>query len=233
MLTTCNKPCEHSLLTAQIYDNITPKEERINMTVNWPNLISYSSGSGTVWTESWLRRTWSNSMRSNARFIIHKTLYSCIRSCVGKKLKSSLSFILLQSRQTADAIRSTGLSGKEKKLYSFYPDYHVVVTIPADFDLWSFQVRNIIKLIPKITYEISAHFIYYLRVATSPQSTQTATAAISTASTGKKDKIESFINNTTVKKCPIILLILSTPRLHGTGSAWTWNEIRQFKDECF
>ena len=48
-------------------------------------------------------------------------------------------------------------------------------------------------------YEISAlYFINYLPTATSPQSTQTATAAMSAAPTGKK--IESFINNTTVIK---------------------------------
>ena len=35
-------------------------------------------------------------------------------------------------------------------------------------------------------YEILAHFINYLRIATSPQSTQTVNAAISTAPTGKK-----------------------------------------------
>ena len=34
--------------------------------------------------------------------------------------------------------------------------------------------------------EISAHIINYLRIATSPQSTQTANAAMSTAPTGKK-----------------------------------------------
>ena len=37
-------------------------------------------------------------------------------------------------------------------------------------------------------HEISAHFINYLRIATSPESTQTANAAISAASTGKKTK---------------------------------------------
>ena len=37
-------------------------------------------------------------------------------------------------------------------------------------------------------YEISAHFINYLRIATLPQSTQPASAAISTAPTGKKTK---------------------------------------------
>ena len=47
-------------------------------------------------------------------------------------------------------------------------------------------------------YEISAHFFNYLPIASSPQSTQTATAAMSAAPTGKK--IESFINNTTVIK---------------------------------
>ena len=36
--------------------------------------------------------------------------------------------------------------------------------------------------------EISAHIINYLRTATSPQSTQTANAAMSTALTGKKTK---------------------------------------------
>ena len=49
-------------------------------------------------------------------------------------------------------------------------------------------------------YEISTHFFDYLPIATSPQTTQTANAAISTGSTGKKTKIESFINNTTVIK---------------------------------
>ena len=48
-------------------------------------------------------------------------------------------------------------------------------------------------------YEISAHFIIYLRIATLPQPTQTATAAMPTAPTGKKTK-SSLINNTTVKK---------------------------------
>ena len=41
-------------------------------------------------------------------------------------------------------------------------------------------------------YEISAPFINYLRVATSPQSTQTATAGMSTATTGKKNQNRVF-----------------------------------------
>ena len=39
----------------------------------------------------------------------------------------------------------------------------------------------------------STHFINYLRVATSPQSTQTANAAMSTAATGKKLKSNLFL----------------------------------------
>ena len=42
--------------------------------------------------------------------------------------------------------------------------------------------------------------INYFPIATSPESTQTANAAMSTAATGKKNKIEPFINNTTVIK---------------------------------
>ena len=48
-------------------------------------------------------------------------------------------------------------------------------------------------------YEISAYFINYLRIATSLHPTQTETAAMPTAPTGKKTK-SSLINNTTVKK---------------------------------
>ena len=48
-------------------------------------------------------------------------------------------------------------------------------------------------------YEISAHFINYLRIATLPETTQTTNAAISTALTGK-NIIESFPNDTTVIK---------------------------------
>ena len=54
-------------------------------------------------------------------------------------------------------------------------------------------------------YEIAAHFINYLRIATSPQSTQTANAAISNTATGKKNKFGSFLNNkyNCDKKCAI------------------------------
>ena len=56
-------------------------------------------------------------------------------------------------------------------------------------------------------YEIPANYINYLGIATSPQSTQTANAAISTVATGK-NKFESFINNTTVIKSVQLLELL-------------------------
>ena len=59
---------------------------------------------------------------------------------------------------------------------------------------------SLIKLVREIMYEISTHFLEYLPIATSPQTTQTASAAISIAATGKKPKIESFIDNITVIK---------------------------------
>ena len=75
-----------------------------------------------------------------------------------------------------------------KKMYSFYHDYRVVIIFPAAFVLGSFKVRPLTKLIPKIMYEISTHFFDYIPIATSPQTTQKACAAISIAPTGKKSK---------------------------------------------
>ena len=48
------------------------------------------------------------------------------------------------------------------------------------------------KLIRKIMYKISTHFINYLRVATLPQSTKTATAAMTAAPTGKNKQNREF-----------------------------------------
>ena len=48
------------------------------------------------------------------------------------------------------------------------------------------------KISTEIMYEISAHFINYLRISTLPESTQTANAAVSTAPTGKKTKSNKY-----------------------------------------
>ena len=69
-------------------------------------------------------------------------------------------------------------------MYSFYHDYHVVVIF--SYHVVSSQVRHVIKLTPKIMYEISAHFMTHLRIATLSQSTHTATAAMSAAPEGSK-----------------------------------------------